>query len=142
MALSVCTYLRYSRWYRALHATESKVKISGGFLNWVFVLVVYGLQNVDQLVESFATHHREQCDDQNSRRTATRYPTIVREGPKRANRLSSATETVTNAFSTLDGMVGFVQNYISLDTGGDIRTYGEVGEWESQSPASVPRFAR
>lgn len=105
------------------------------------MMIVYGLQNVNKLVESFATHHREQDEDKYSGRTATRYPTIVREGPKRANRLSSATETVTNAFSTLDGMVGFVQNYISLDTGEDIRSYGEVGEWESQSPASVPRFA-
>ena len=35
----------------------------------------------------------------------------------------------------------FLQNYISLDTGGDKTTDGEVGESESRCGASLPRFA-
>jgi hypothetical protein len=66
MALSVFKYLQYSRRYRALYATDMNFNGSGGILTRFLTMTTPGLRARIGDAESFATHHRASCADENS----------------------------------------------------------------------------
>jgi hypothetical protein len=66
MALSVFKYLQYSRRYRALYATDIHFNGSGGIPTRVLTITTPGLRVRIGDAESFATHQRAPCADENS----------------------------------------------------------------------------
>lgn len=80
MALFICTYLQYWRWYRARCGPGSKRTGSGRFPNRVFYLLMSGLQIRIGPGKSFATRYCELVGDENSGSTGVRSATILRDG--------------------------------------------------------------